>query len=151
MDLKYEFYIGGTPEQVWNVLVSPAETRKVYFGSEIRSTFEIGSAMEYIGPGQDGNEIVHIYGKVLEFLPHKVFTHTCNIGKAYTQGDPRFQESRVSYLLEPVDGCAKLTVIHDKWSENDPAYENTAKNWWRVLSVIKTLVETGKPLALNVH
>lgn len=151
MDLKYEFYIKGTPEQVWNAIVSPEATKKIYFGSEIRSTFENGSTIEYVGNGEGGREIIHIYGKVLEFRPYKIFSHTCNVGKTYTRGNPGFAESRVSYVIEPVDDCTKLTVIHDQWTAEDPSYDNTGKNWWKVLSVTKTLVETGQPLGLSVH
>jgi hypothetical protein len=66
MDLRFEFYIAGSPEQVWNALISPEGTKKTYYGSVIRSTFEIGSPMEYAGPGIEGKNTIHIYGKVLE-------------------------------------------------------------------------------------
>jgi len=31
MDLKYEFYISAKPEDVWNALISPKETKKIFF------------------------------------------------------------------------------------------------------------------------
>jgi hypothetical protein len=32
--------INAAPEQVWNVLISPTETKKIFYGSSIESTFE---------------------------------------------------------------------------------------------------------------
>jgi len=32
----------------------------------------------------------------------------------------------------------------DGWSENDPAYAQNADGWPRILSRLKTLLETGK-------
>lgn len=150
MDLTYEFYINGTPEQIWDVLISPTGTKQVYYGSELRSTFEIGSPMEYVGPGVAGDETQHVSGTILEFEPNRVFSHTYKAGTAYGAEHANF-ESRLTYRLEPVGACTKLTLIHDRWAEGDPAYENTAKGLWVLLSTIKTLVETGKTLNLSSH
>ena len=150
MDLKYEFYIGGKPERVWNALVSPEETKKIYYGSEIQSTFEVGSPLKYVGAGKDGKDTVHIHGKVLGFQPNKAFRHTYIVGESYIAGHSKF-EPRISYELEPFGECTKLTVTHDQWTEGDPSYEATAEGWWKLLCVLKTLIETGKPLDLSVH
>ncbi len=64
MELKCEIYIGNTPEKVWEILTTPEGTKATFFGSVLRSTFEEGSDYEYVGPGNDGDETVHVYGKV---------------------------------------------------------------------------------------
>jgi len=150
MDLKYEFYIGGKPVYVWNALVSPTETKKIYYGSEIQSNFEVGSPLKYVEPGKDGQETIYIHEKVLEFQPNKTFMHTYIIGDSYAVRHSKFK-SRISYELEPFGVCTKLTVTHDQWTKGDPSYENTAKGWRKLLCVLKTLIETGKPLDLSVH
>jgi uncharacterized protein YndB with AHSA1/START domain len=61
MELRYEFYIGATPEKVWETFVSEG-TRQTFFGCVIHSTFEAGAPFEYVGPGADGDETVHVYG-----------------------------------------------------------------------------------------
>lgn len=149
-NLKYEIYIGGTPEQVWNVLVSPQETPKIYFGSRLESTFEVGAPMRYAGPGVDGDDTVHIYGTVLEFAPQQAFRHTHKVGESYGAEHANF-ESRISYLLEPQGALTKLTVLHDDFAEGDPSYSGSVSGWAMLLSAIKTLVETGKPLDLGSH
>lgn len=150
MDLKYEFYIGAPPERVWQALVSEPDTKKIYYGSALRSSFEAGAPFQYVGPGPEGKDVVHIRGKVLKYEPNKVFQHSYIVGDTYIPGHEKF-ESHVTYELEPLGNCTKLTVTHDHWTEGDPAYENTAKGWWKLLCSIKTLVETGKPLDFSVH
>jgi uncharacterized protein YndB with AHSA1/START domain len=147
-DLKYVFYIGGTPEEVWKILVLPEGTKKIYYGSIIRSSFQIGDLLEYVGPGADGDETIHVYGNVLEYVPNQALSFTHFTGKSYMKDDYQEYESRISYLLEPIGTCTKLTLIHDQWQEGDPNYENSDKAWWIILSNIKTLVEKGETLEL---
>jgi hypothetical protein len=52
--------------------------------------------------------------------------------------------SRVSVDLIPETEATKVTVAHDQWAEGDSAYAATADGWPRILSRLKTLIETGK-------
>ena len=59
------------------------------------------------------------------------------------------EESRVTWEIEPRDdGITLLTLVHDRL-EGAPktAASVSGEGWMRVLSGLKTLVETGKPLA----
>jgi uncharacterized protein YndB with AHSA1/START domain len=147
-ELKYELYIGGSPEQVWDVLVSPENVRKIYYGSIIESTFEIGSPIQYVGPGPDGNITVHVYGTVLEYIPNKVLSITHLVGESF-RTDEKEYESRITFTLESVGESTKLILVHDQWSEDDPSYEGSSNIWPIILSNSKTLVETGKTLHLG--
>ncbi len=127
-DLKYQFYIAGTPEEVWKALISPEGTKQIYYGSVIKSTFQVGDLLEYVGPGVDGAETVHVYGKVLEYKPTQLLRFTHYPGKSYVKDNNSF-ESRITYILEPSGSCTKLTLIHDQWKEGDSTYENSDKAW----------------------
>ncbi len=148
MDLRYHFYIGGSPEQVWDALVAPEQVKKIMYGSVINSSFRVGDPLEYVGPGQEGDQTVHVYGKVLEYEPYKVFGFTHYAGKSYVPDGDKY-ESRITYRLDPVGACTRLTLIHDRWVEGDPSYENSDGAWWMILSNTKTLVETGKTLDMG--
>lgn len=147
-DLKYEFYINASPERVWQALTSPEEVKNIFYGSVLQSTFEIGSPLAYVSLGKAGDEIVHIYGTLLEFEVNKVFSYSCHMGEAYFPDHAKY-ESRVTYQLEATGKCTKLTVIQDQWANDDPTYENNAKGWWVLLSFLKTWIETGKPLDMG--
>jgi hypothetical protein len=58
------------------------------------------------------------------------------------------EESRVTWEIEPrEDGICLLTVVHDRL-EGAPktAASVSGPGWMMVLSGLKTLLETGKPL-----
>lgn len=145
MELKYEFYIDTEPEKVWDTFVSPEGTRKTFFGSVIRSTFKEGDSYEYVGQGNDGDKTVHVYGKILAYEPHKVLSYTEHPGPSY-RPDHAELESRVTFTLETVGKCTKLTLVNDQWTANHPSFQNADQHWWMILSNIKTLAETGRTL-----
>ncbi|NDI36890.1 SRPBCC family protein [Chengkuizengella sediminis] len=144
-NLKYEFYIDAQPEQVWNTLVSPEGTRKTFFGCVINSTFKEEDSFAYVGPGKEGDETVHVYGKILAFEPNKVFSYMEHPGSSYHANHEEL-ESRVTFTLESVGKCTKLTLVNDQWTANHPAYQNAEQHWWMILSNIKTVTETGNVL-----
>lgn len=146
--LEYTIYIGGKPEQVWEALVSPEGTRAIFFGSELQSTFEVGAPYAYVGPGNDGDETVHVYGTVLEFEPNKLMSYTEHPGPSYRDNHAEL-ETRVTMTLETVGGSTKVTLVNDRWPEAHPSYENTKQSWPMILSNIKSYVETGKTLDLG--
>ena len=55
----------------------------------------------------------------------------------------------MSWEIEPQDGgFSKLTVVHDRLEEAPKTAEERRRSGWSyVLSGLKTLLETGKPLA----
>jgi len=58
------------------------------------------------------------------------------------------EPSRVSWEIEPQeDGVSKLTVVHDQLEQAPKTAENVAGGWMYILSGMKTLLETGKPLS----
>lgn len=150
MKLTYTFYIQAPLEKIWDVLTTPEGTEKIFYGARIESNFTKGSKIEYIGPGRDGQDTVHIYGEVLEFKVNECFKFTSKVGKAYHTEQKRY-ESVITYLLSDVGNYSRLDVIHDQWDENDPSYDNTKANWWLMLSNIKTLSETGVALGIGLH
>jgi uncharacterized protein YndB with AHSA1/START domain len=147
-ELRYEFYMGGTPEQVWEILISPEKVKQIYYGSVIESTFEIGSPIQYVGPGAEGDKTVHVYGTMLEYKPNKILSFTHFTGKSYLTDEKEY-ESRITFTLESVGESTKLILVHDQWSEKDPSYENSNTSWSIILSNSKTLLETGKTLNLG--
>lgn len=145
MDLKYEIYIGATPEDVWQVFVSPEGTKALFFGSVLQSTFEVGAPYAYIGPGADGDETVHVYGNVLAFEQNRLMSYTEHPGPSYRENHAEL-ETRVTLTLETVGNCTKLTLVNDQWPDNHPSYENTKSSWPMILSNAKTYIEAGKTL-----
>jgi uncharacterized protein YndB with AHSA1/START domain len=57
--------------------------------------------------------------------------------------------SRAAIELSPETEATKVTVTHDEWAEDDPTHAACADGWPRILSRLKTLLETGKTFKLH--
>ena len=146
--IRYQLYIGAAPEKVWDVLFSPEGTKATFYGCVIRSTFEVGGRMEYVGPGQDGEETVHVYGDILAFEPNRKFAYTEHPGPSYNPNHAELT-TRVTITLEPAGACTKLILINDEWPDEHPSRANAEEGWSVILSNVKTYAETGKTLDLG--
>ncbi|MGG1662761.1 SRPBCC family protein [Brevibacillus sp. NRS-1366] len=145
MDLRYDFYIAAKPEDVWHALVSDEGVSNIFFGCTIRSTFQVGDELAYVGPGNDGDQTVHVYGKLLEFEPNRVISYLEHPGPSYYENHADLK-TRVTITLEPVGKCTKLVLINDQWQADHPSHANASKHWPMILSNLKTYAETGKTL-----
>ena len=52
--------------------------------------------------------------------------------------------SRVNIALTQESEAVKVVVTNDGFADDDPAYVQNAEGWPRILSRLKTLLETGK-------
>ena len=135
--LSYTFYIAATPEKVWEGFVSPESNRIIFGGAELEADFKPGGSLAWIGPGPDGKPMAYVRGSVLQCTPPKLLQYTFAMG----QND---KMSRVTLELAPESEATKVTVMHDEWAEDDPTHVACSDGWPRILSRLKTLIETGK-------
>lgn len=135
--LHYVFYMAATPEKVWEGFVSQESNRILFAGAEFQADLKPGGALAWVGPGPDGKPVSYVCGKVLRFEPPKVFQYTFAMGQC---ANP----SRATVELLPESEATKVTVTHDEWHDDDPAYAACADGWPRILSRLKTLLETGR-------
>lgn len=145
-DFEMTIYIAAEPDQVWEAITGEAGSRAVMWGSALRGDLTPGSRYEYVGPGQDGDETVHVYGEVLRADAPALLQLTEHPGPTYREQHAELQ-SRMTWRLERVgDGLTKVTFRNDEWSEGHPAQAETAESWPLVLSSFKSYVETGRAL-----
>jgi uncharacterized protein YndB with AHSA1/START domain len=135
--LNFIFYIAAPPEKVWDGFVSPESNRIIFGGAELEADLKPGGAMNWTGTGPDGKTMVFVGGKVLQADPPRLLQYTFAVG-----GAGKF--SRVTVQLTPESEATKVVVTHDEWAEDDPGYARGADGWPRILSRLKTLIETGK-------
>ncbi|HYO74440.1 MAG TPA: SRPBCC domain-containing protein [Archangium sp.] len=138
----HEIFIQTTPEKLWDAMTNAAVTPQYFFGTAVSSSFKPNEPIVYgFGPG--GPKAVD--GKVLEAQPGKKLVHTWTI-----HYDPTLigESSRVSYDIEPRGEAVKLTVTHEMEKAPLTAKHLEKDGWSKVLSGLKTLLETGKPLVL---
>ena len=135
--LHFVFYFAARPEQVWEGFVSPESNRVIFMGAELELDPKPGGSIKWIGNGPDGKPTTFVHGEVLQCEPPKLLQYTFAFG-------PSDKFSRVTIELVPETEATKVSVTHDQWAENDKAYTTSADGWPRILSRLKTLIETGK-------
>ena len=139
----YSIFIRATPEQVWEAITTPEFTRRYFYGSEIDSTLEPGSSYKSWAPERDR---LWVEGEIIESRAPERLVHTWL--SLYDEEAAGEQPSRVAWEIEPQDGgVTKLTVVHDRLEGAPATAESVAGGWSYVLSGLKTLLETGQPLA----
>jgi uncharacterized protein YndB with AHSA1/START domain len=138
----YVLYIRTSVDKLWQALTDPQLTLQYFHNTEIVSDFEVGSSVDYMVKGEDGEKKSAVSGKVLSIEPNKQLVYTF---KFSGNDDP---PSTVTYDLEPHGDVTKLTVMHDFEEEND-TFKGTSQGWPSILSALKTLLETGEPLPID--
>jgi uncharacterized protein YndB with AHSA1/START domain len=135
----YSVFIKASPEQIWDAITKAEFTHKYFFGSHVTVT-----SAEYRGRDGAGGELVT--GAVIEYEPPHRLVHGWRA--LYDPETAVEDDSRVTWEIEAQDGgYSKLTVVHDKLEGAPKTAESVARGWSYVLSGLKTLLETGEPLA----
>ena len=133
----YSVFIRATPEQIWDAITKAEFTQQYFFGARIE--VRDGRRFSTIGEAEWDEE-------VFEADPPRKLVH--GWVSAYDSELAAEDSSRVTWEIEPQDGgFSKLTVVHDQLEGAPKTAESVAGGWMYVLSGLKTLLETGKPLA----
>jgi len=133
----FVFYIAAPPDKVWEGFVSPESNRILFMGAELEVDLKPGGPMNWVGVGPDGKRTTYVRGEVLQSDPPRLLQYTFAIGAS-----SKF--SRVTIKLVPETEATQVSVTHDQWADDDSTYAATADGWPRILSRLKTLIETGK-------
>ncbi|MBU6464338.1 MAG: SRPBCC family protein [Bradyrhizobium sp.] len=141
----YTIYIASTPEQVWQALTTAEFSRKYFFGNTVDIELRVGGA--FIVRTPDG--ALHISGEVFECDPPRKLTHSFNVN--WPALIETLGPTLVSYEIEPAGKAVKLTMTesHDRPLDDD-ILAGGRQGWPAILSSLKSLLETGEPLTVQM-
>jgi len=136
-----QIFIRATPEQVWRAITESEFTQRYYYGSTVESVWTPGSTFRYSISGNDA-----IVGTVLEAEAPRRLVQTFD---ARWDDDVAADEpSRLTWELEETaPGITKVTTIHDEFPSQTATYHQVSGGMPFILSGLKSLIETGEPLA----
>lgn len=159
----YRVHIRATPQAIWDAITKPEWTERYGYGGRAEYNLQPGGsyrgftsdAMKKVGAAR-GFQVpdVAVDGKVIESDPPRKLVLTWRMVMDPEMAAEGF--TRLTYEIEPGQGgVTKLTVIHDLDGAHKLAAllagereaEGAGGGWSWVLSDLKTLLETGKPLA----
>lgn len=103
-DRHYEVEVTATPEAAWHALTDPATVKRYYYGTTPRTTWEVGSVIDFVD--DDGD--VQLTGEVLEFDPPRRLAHTF-IATWYGERD---DQGSLHWEVAPSASGARITLVH---------------------------------------
>ena len=142
LEYTYELFIGAPVGKVWQGLIDQEMTKQWVYGTRLDSKLKKGAPYAYIGDG----DFKVVDGEILEIDPEKrlVMTWSAHWDDKVDKDRP----SRVTYELSSVGAATtKLRLVHDDFDGETATYASSVGSWAQMMSSLKTLLETGKPLA----
>lgn len=137
----YVTYIRTTAEKLWDALTQPEFTRQYWVQTWQECDWTPGASWELMIPdGRVGDS-----GKVLEIdRPRKLVLHWHNqfVPEMKAEGP-----TRCTYELEQIGEEVKLTVTHESNVSYSKTIDAVSNGWPGLLASVKSLLETGRPLA----
>src|SRR5262245_53443702 len=140
----YVIYIASTPEKVWDAPTSAEFTRKYFFGRSVEIEPRAGGSFILRLPDGD----LDTKGRVVEWDPPRRLSVTCGVAMEEFRELP---ESLVTYVIEPMGESVKLTMTEShQWDVPDAILAGGRQGWPFILSSLKSVLETGTPIAVSV-
>ena len=139
----HQIFIAATADAVWAAITQPEFTEHYFYGARVETTGEVGTPFRY--RAADGSLLGD--ATVLEAEPpHRLVVTWRSLWDPELAAEPA---SRVTWEIEPQGpGLSLLTVVHDRLDDAPGTAASVAgPGWMRVLSGLKTLLETGAPIA----
>jgi uncharacterized protein YndB with AHSA1/START domain len=136
----YVTYIRSTREKVWDAITNPEMTRQ-YWGCNHATEWKTGGVWEHRRISDPNGP--HIAGQVIEVAPPTRLVVTW--ARAAEVNNPD-KVSRVTFELEDREDVVCLTVTHSELEPDSEMLRGINKGWPLVLSSLKSLLETGKPI-----
>ena len=139
----YEVFIRATPERIWEAITDPARTRDYFYGTQVKSDWKVGSPMFYDYP--DGRLAAE--GKILEIDPPRRLVHTFSA----TWDDEVAPDAphTVAWTIQPMGAACRVSCEHWGFAGETATYRSVSGGLSLILNGLKTLLETGEPLAVG--
>jgi uncharacterized protein YndB with AHSA1/START domain len=145
-DTVYTIYIAATPEKVWQALTTAEFSRQYFFGFAVEMEARVGGS--FIVRAPDGS--THIDGEVLACDPPRKLSVTWNVN--WPGLVEKLGRTVVTYEIAQAGDAVRLTMTesHERELPEDILSGGRA-GWPAILSSLKSVLETGKPLAVKME
>lgn len=147
----YRVYIRASPQAIWDAITTAEWTTRYGYQGPVEYDLRPGGAFRALATGpmkEQGAPEVVVDGEVIEADPPRRLVQTWRalfLGEGFT---------RLTYEIEEQDGgVSRLTVTHDLAGAPQTAAQAAGEiagaggGWSEVLSDLKSLLETGRPLS----
>lgn len=152
----YVTYIQTTPDRLWTALTDPTFTKR-YWGVALTSDWAVDSIVtwELEGVVMDDPSQVVLEADRPNRLSYRWHAFTPEFIDKFDDGEGSMakalteRRSKITFDIEPMGTLCKLTVTHDDFDRDSIVLAGVSQGWPPILASLKTLLETGEPLALD--
>jgi len=145
-DTIYTIFIASTPERVFEALTSAHFSKQYFFGFAIECELKAGGA--FIVRAPDGS--VHIGGRVIECDPPRKLSVTWNVN--WPGLVEKLGQTVVTYDIAQAGDSVRLTMTESHEHElSEDILSGGRTGWPAILSSLKSVLETGKPLSVKME
>lgn len=123
--------------EVWLALTTPATIKEYFFGADVETDWQEGSAIKFRGEWQ--GKAYEDRGEIQDVEPGRrlVYTHWSALSGAPDRPE---NYDTVTYELEPIgEDATKLTILQDGAGDEQSKAESE-KNWKTVLDGLKDVL-----------
>jgi uncharacterized protein YndB with AHSA1/START domain len=142
----YVTFIRTSAERLWAALTSDEFTVRYWFGMRIETDWRVGSPWRLVFP--DGR--VADTGEIVEIEPPRRLVLAWR-----NEFRPELKAegyARCTIKIEPLNDAVKLTITHVMDRPGSKLIEAVGGGWPRIVSNLKSLLETGEPvLRVSTH
>ena len=139
-------YIAATPEKVWAALTSAEFTRQYFFGRSVEIEQKVGGSFILRMP--DGR--VDVEGKVKECDPPRRLSVTWRV--MWIEEMRKLPDCLVTYQIDALGDAVRLTMSEShQWDVPKAILAGGRQGWPVIISSLKSLLETGKPLVVKLE
>jgi len=136
----YVTYIRTTPDKLWSALTDAEFMKQYWFGVRCESKWTAGSPWKMVRP--DGR--LTDSGEIVESDPPRRL-----VIRWQHQDRPELKAegpSRCTMELEPIGTAVKLSITHTIDRDPSKFIEAVSGGWPKILSNLKSLLETGQTI-----
>ena len=152
----YRVYIKATPQAIWDAITKPEWIDRYGYGGIVDYDLTPGAKYEvHAGTGMQAMGVTGpvVDGEIVEADPPRKLVQTWRMAMDPDLAAEGF--TRLTYEIDEVGGASRLTVTHDLAGAPNLATlvaggsedAGAGGGWAWVLSDLKSLLETGAPLA----
>jgi uncharacterized protein YndB with AHSA1/START domain len=141
----YVTYIRTTPEKLWSALTDAEYMKQYWFGVHCESEWTAGSSWKMVRPDSS----VCDSGEIVESDPPRRL-----VIRWQHQDKPELKAEGASFCtmeLEPIGKAIKLSVTHTIEREPSKFIEAVSGGWPKILSNLKSLLESGAIVLLDAY
>jgi uncharacterized protein YndB with AHSA1/START domain len=141
----YVSYIRTTPEKLWAALTDPEFMRQYWFGSYCESEWTPGASWQLMS----GDGVIMDSGQIVEADPPRRL-----VIRWQNQFKPELKvegSSQCTMELEQIGPTVKLSITHTIEREPSKFIEAVSGGWPKVISNLKSLLETGSIALLEPY